>query len=225
MGQCRPCKRLPQPEQTLAGQLQQRAGLRSVLNAAGWWTPHGCLLVIYKSLWSIHLLVLCVCVCVCVCVCRWWCPLLKVACPSAGRETHFHKMQNWNGTTGASSRAWSTRYSAARWPDNLFYHSACCRCLRKKKNLCLCCFQKGPQGMHSLQVNVGLDKVSPVPCPSHTLLTKIQTNLRDRLEHTVLLGLCPPQPVSPHICMSYMQWWIAVVFSHIWRLYGERQKL
>lgn len=50
--------------------------------------------------------------------------------------------------------------------------------------------------MHSLQVNVGLDRVSPAPCPSHTLLTKIQTNLRDRLEHTVLLGLCPPQPVS-----------------------------
>ncbi|XP_031710756.1 uncharacterized protein LOC116387634 isoform X2 [Anarrhichthys ocellatus] len=55
-------------------------------------------------------------------------------------------------------------------------------------------YQRGPQGMHSLQVNVGLDKVSPAPCPSHTLLTKIQTNLRDRLEHTVLLGLCPPQP-------------------------------
>uniref|UniRef100_UPI0037E98E19 uncharacterized protein n=1 Tax=Semicossyphus pulcher TaxID=241346 RepID=UPI0037E98E19 len=55
-------------------------------------------------------------------------------------------------------------------------------------------YQKGPRGMHSLQVNVGLDKVSPTPCPSQTLLTKIQTNLRDRLEHTVLLGLCPPQP-------------------------------
>ncbi|XP_032388091.1 uncharacterized protein LOC116699543 isoform X2 [Etheostoma spectabile] len=55
-------------------------------------------------------------------------------------------------------------------------------------------YQRGPRGMHSLQVNVGLDKVSPEPCPSHTLLTKIQTNLRDRLEHTVLLGLCPPQP-------------------------------
>ncbi|XP_051279537.1 uncharacterized protein LOC127375918 isoform X2 [Dicentrarchus labrax] len=55
-------------------------------------------------------------------------------------------------------------------------------------------YQKGPRGMHSLQVNVGLDKVSPAPCPSHTILTKIQTNLRDRLEHTVLLGLCPPQP-------------------------------
>ncbi|XP_040911109.1 uncharacterized protein LOC121193056 [Toxotes jaculatrix] len=55
-------------------------------------------------------------------------------------------------------------------------------------------YQKGPRGTHSLQVNVGLDKVSPAPCPSHTLLAKIQTNLRDRLEHTVLLGLCPPQP-------------------------------
>eukprot|EP00064_Thunnus_orientalis_P014659 superscaffoldBa00002579_g14706 len=54
--------------------------------------------------------------------------------------------------------------------------------------------QKGPRGMHSLQVNVGLDKVSPAPCPSHTLLAKVQTNLRDRFEHTVLLGLCPPQP-------------------------------
>ncbi|XP_035526364.1 uncharacterized protein LOC118334543 [Morone saxatilis] len=55
-------------------------------------------------------------------------------------------------------------------------------------------YQKDPRGMHSLQVNVGLDKVSPAPCPSHTILTKVQTNLRDRLEHTVLLGLCPPQP-------------------------------
>ncbi|TDH06001.1 hypothetical protein EPR50_G00128340 [Perca flavescens] len=55
-------------------------------------------------------------------------------------------------------------------------------------------YQRGPRGMHSLQMNVGLDKVSPAPCPSHTLLTKIQTNFRDRLEHTVLLGLCPPQP-------------------------------
>lgn len=68
--------------------------------------------------------------------------------------------------------------------------------------LCLCVVsQRGPRGMHSLQVNVGLDKVSPAPCPSHTLLTKLQTNLRDRLEHTVLLGLCPPQPVSPHTCI------------------------
>ncbi|XP_059200431.1 uncharacterized protein LOC131980237 [Centropristis striata] len=54
--------------------------------------------------------------------------------------------------------------------------------------------QRGHRGMHSLQLNVGLDRVSPAPCPSHTLLTKIQTNFRDRLDHTVLLGLCPPQP-------------------------------
>ncbi|KAM8851209.1 uncharacterized protein AB9W97_022010 isoform 3-T3 [Spinachia spinachia] len=55
-------------------------------------------------------------------------------------------------------------------------------------------YQRGGRGMHSLQVNVGLDRVSAAPCPSHTLLAKVQTNLRDRLEHTVLLGLCPPQP-------------------------------
>ncbi|XP_062259594.1 uncharacterized protein LOC133967908 [Platichthys flesus] len=55
-------------------------------------------------------------------------------------------------------------------------------------------YQKGSRGVHSLQVNVGLEKVSPGPCPSHTLLAKVQTNLRDRLEHTVLLGLCPSQP-------------------------------
>ncbi|XP_029380652.1 uncharacterized protein LOC115057622 isoform X2 [Echeneis naucrates] len=55
-------------------------------------------------------------------------------------------------------------------------------------------YQKSPRGIHSLQVNVGLDKVSPAPCPSHTLLAKVQTNLRNLLEHTVLLGLCPPQP-------------------------------
>ncbi|TKS80112.1 putative uncharacterized protein LOC400499 [Collichthys lucidus] len=54
--------------------------------------------------------------------------------------------------------------------------------------------QQRGQGLHSLQLNVGLDKVSPAPCPSHSLLTKIQTNLRDRLEHTVLLSFCPPQP-------------------------------
>ncbi|KAM9322405.1 uncharacterized protein KZ484_020619 [Pholidichthys leucotaenia] len=55
-------------------------------------------------------------------------------------------------------------------------------------------YQKGPRGMHSLQVNVGLDRVSSAPCPSQTLLAKVQTNLRDRLEHTMVLGFCPPQP-------------------------------
>ncbi|KAF3699111.1 putative uncharacterized protein LOC400499 [Channa argus] len=54
--------------------------------------------------------------------------------------------------------------------------------------------QKGLQGVHRLQVNFELDKVSPAPCPSHTLLVKVQTNLRDHLEHTLLLGLCPPRP-------------------------------
>ncbi|XP_041848721.1 uncharacterized protein LOC121644668 isoform X2 [Melanotaenia boesemani] len=55
-------------------------------------------------------------------------------------------------------------------------------------------YQKSLRGMHSLQVHIGLDRVSPVPCPSHTLLAKVQTNLRDRLEHMVLLGVCPQQP-------------------------------
>ncbi|XP_061925266.1 uncharacterized protein LOC133664564 isoform X2 [Entelurus aequoreus] len=55
-------------------------------------------------------------------------------------------------------------------------------------------YQKSARGMHSLHVNIGLDQVSPAPCPSHSLLTKIQTNLRDRFDYTVLLGLCPPQP-------------------------------
>ncbi|XP_067330193.1 uncharacterized protein [Channa argus] len=55
-------------------------------------------------------------------------------------------------------------------------------------------YQKGLQGVHRLQVNFELDKVSPAPCPSHTLLVKVQTNLRDHLEHTLLLGLCPPRP-------------------------------
>ncbi|CAG5896969.1 unnamed protein product [Menidia menidia] len=55
-------------------------------------------------------------------------------------------------------------------------------------------YQKGLRGMHSLQVHIGLDRVSPAPCPSHTLLAKVQTNLRDRLEHTVVLGVCPTHP-------------------------------
>ncbi|KAF7669802.1 hypothetical protein LDENG_00124500 [Lucifuga dentata] len=55
-------------------------------------------------------------------------------------------------------------------------------------------YQKGPKGMHSLQLSVGVENVSSAPCPSHTLLTKVQTNLRDRLEHSVVFGLCPPKP-------------------------------
>lgn len=59
-----------------------------------------------------------------------------------------------------------------------------------------CCFQRAEQEMHNLQFSLGLEKVSPAPCPSHSLLVKIQTNLRDRLEHAALLGICPPHPVS-----------------------------
>nr|XP_061789894.1 uncharacterized protein LOC133579338 isoform X1 [Nerophis lumbriciformis] len=55
-------------------------------------------------------------------------------------------------------------------------------------------YQKSARGMHSLHMNIGLDQVSPAPCPSRSLLTKIQTNLRDRFDYTVLLGLCTPQP-------------------------------
>lgn len=72
----------------------------------------------------------------------------------------------------------------------------------KSQSVFMGCFQKGPRGMHLIQINVGLDKVSPAPCPSHTLLAKVQTNLRDHLEHMVQLGLCPPQPVSPHTLMT-----------------------
>ncbi|XP_068195919.1 uncharacterized protein [Antennarius striatus] len=55
-------------------------------------------------------------------------------------------------------------------------------------------YQRSPGGVHRLQVTLGLDKVSPTPCPSHHILTKIQTNFRDRLEHSVLLSLCPTHP-------------------------------
>uniref|UniRef100_A0A9J7Z687 Si:dkeyp-106c3.1 n=1 Tax=Cyprinus carpio carpio TaxID=630221 RepID=A0A9J7Z687_CYPCA len=55
-------------------------------------------------------------------------------------------------------------------------------------------YQEGVKGMHTLLVEVGAQNVSPSPCPSHSLLTQIHTNLRDRLEHHVQIGLCPPQP-------------------------------
>lgn len=59
--------------------------------------------------------------------------------------------------------------------------------------------QRAAQGMHNLQLSLGLEKVSPAPCPSHSFLVKIQTNFRDRLEHTALFGLCPLQPVSTFV--------------------------
>ncbi|XP_062848903.1 uncharacterized protein LOC134311229 [Trichomycterus rosablanca] len=48
--------------------------------------------------------------------------------------------------------------------------------------------------MHTVQIKVAAQNVSPAPCPSHTIQAQIHTNLRDTLEHHVLLGLCPPQP-------------------------------
>ncbi|XP_057713493.1 uncharacterized protein LOC130929889 [Corythoichthys intestinalis] len=55
-------------------------------------------------------------------------------------------------------------------------------------------YQKGVGGTHKLQLNVALDKASPGHCSSHSILTKILSNLRDGLEYSVLLGLCPSQP-------------------------------
>lgn len=36
MGRCGPCQRFSQPEQTVANQLQQGAGMRSVYSPTGW---------------------------------------------------------------------------------------------------------------------------------------------------------------------------------------------
>ncbi|KAG5286655.1 hypothetical protein AALO_G00017330 [Alosa alosa] len=55
-------------------------------------------------------------------------------------------------------------------------------------------YQIRPKAMHSLQVEVGAEQVSPSPCPTHHLLAQIHTNCRDSLEHHLLLGLCPPRP-------------------------------
>ncbi|XP_037837860.1 uncharacterized protein LOC108248532 [Kryptolebias marmoratus] len=55
-------------------------------------------------------------------------------------------------------------------------------------------YQIFPCGLQSLQVYVALDGVSPSPCHSHELLAKVQTNLKNHLEHKVELGVCPQQP-------------------------------
>ncbi|XP_072544439.1 uncharacterized protein [Salminus brasiliensis] len=55
-------------------------------------------------------------------------------------------------------------------------------------------YQRGSRGMHTVQVEAGVQNISPGPCPSHSLQAQMNTNLRDVLEHHVLLGLCPPQP-------------------------------
>lgn len=105
------------------------------------------------------------------------------------------------------------QHSELRWNNKSVKQGMKYQVLNDKKNpkshVCLCVIaagalkktsfivQRGSHGMHSLQFTVGLEKVSPAPCPSHTLLVKIQTDLKEHMEHTVLLGLCPPQPVSP----------------------------
>ncbi|TRY85495.1 hypothetical protein DNTS_015852 [Danionella cerebrum] len=55
-------------------------------------------------------------------------------------------------------------------------------------------YQGGSKGVHTLLVELGALNVSPSPCPSHFLITQIQSNLRDHLEHHVEIGLCPPHP-------------------------------
>lgn len=44
------------------------------------------------------------------CACRWPCRPSKVASQLVRRETRIHKVQSWDGTTRASSRASSIRY-------------------------------------------------------------------------------------------------------------------
>ena len=56
--------------------------------------------------------------------------------------------------------------------------------------------QRGARGTHTLQLEGRAENVSPSPCPSHTLLAQVHTNCRNQLEHHLLLGLCPPHPVS-----------------------------
>ncbi|XP_029560066.1 uncharacterized protein LOC115156670 isoform X1 [Salmo trutta] len=53
-------------------------------------------------------------------------------------------------------------------------------------------YQWSATGLHTLQLEAGAENVSPAPCPSHTLLAQFHTNLRDRMEHHIQVGLCPP---------------------------------
>ena len=52
--------------------------------------------------------------------------------------------------------------------------------------------------MRTLHMSMGAENMSPPPCSSHSLVSKVQTNLRDSLEHTVVLALCPAPSVSHH---------------------------
>ncbi|KAL0966760.1 hypothetical protein UPYG_G00299790 [Umbra pygmaea] len=53
-------------------------------------------------------------------------------------------------------------------------------------------YQRSASGLHTIQLEAGAENVSPPPCHSHTLMGQIHTNLRDKLEHNLHLGLCPP---------------------------------
>ncbi|XP_019901155.3 uncharacterized protein LOC105030387 isoform X2 [Esox lucius] len=53
-------------------------------------------------------------------------------------------------------------------------------------------YQRSATGLHTVQLEAGAENVSPAPCPSHTFLGQIHTNLRDKLEHHLLVGICPP---------------------------------
>ncbi|KAK3567891.1 hypothetical protein QTP86_027307 [Hemibagrus guttatus] len=55
-------------------------------------------------------------------------------------------------------------------------------------------YQKTDRGMHTVQMEISAQNISPGPCSSHMLRAQIHSNLKDVLEHHVLLGLCPPQP-------------------------------
>ncbi|XP_047657702.1 uncharacterized protein LOC113644112 isoform X2 [Tachysurus fulvidraco] len=55
-------------------------------------------------------------------------------------------------------------------------------------------YQKTDRGMYTVQMETSAQNISPGPCSSHTLRAQIQSNLKDVLEHHILLGLCAPQP-------------------------------
>lgn len=63
--------------------------------------------------------------------------------------------------------------------------------------------QRSEGGMHSVQIKAAAQDVSPAPCPSHTLQAQIHSNLRDTLEHHVVLGFCPPRPVGTRLHHNY----------------------
>ncbi|MBN3298501.1 YP015 protein, partial [Amia calva] len=55
-------------------------------------------------------------------------------------------------------------------------------------------YQSRGVGIHSLQLEAGVENVFPSSCPTQRLLARLETNCRDRLEHHFQLGLCSPNP-------------------------------